>query len=481
MKAQSVCRDPAPSTHDRRQWQFVVRVSLLALAIVLPLSGIWAYRHFHLRYQYSDQMVVPIQEVSTADYPEDPAARSVHYGQYNGRRLRLIQRDDRHFDFVFESDQDHTAEITLRNIDVSLMTPSVPPWCLDNDGLVRIALIDREWNRQQVWFDRDSQHIEVQGGDGFEQKRLYKVALAKNCLNAGLWEIILAVEETGTKRMYYQGWFTFPMGHYRRLIEQNTGLDYAKHWYQLEHWFDPAGTEIAMDQLRTVHHEDTVDVRFNPTESLIMSGEQLRKRRTFNGTNLVSWGDVLSNESAEFATFVPPGRYSVAHPWGNEYWRLAKFERAIVRDVSTRAPNQRPLHELELVFRSKDGKPQRFIVGGVDLQQLPQLPTSDYPRGLYMPMGIGVPPFYQEYNDLTSRPPDRSPYYSFLLDAKHRWIDHHKSAIDGPVLHRDAQNPNLLHVYLLSYERHSLVAHFEIQLDQIPSVANRNAKEMSPH
>ena len=76
MKAQSVCRDQAPSTHDRRKYQFMVRVSLLALAIVVPLCGTWAYRHFYLRYQYSDQMVVPIQEVSTADYPEDPAARA---------------------------------------------------------------------------------------------------------------------------------------------------------------------------------------------------------------------------------------------------------------------------------------------------------------------------------------------------------------------------------------------------------------------
>ena len=43
-----------------------------------------------------------------------------------------------------------------------------------------------------------------------------------------------------------------------------------------------------------------------------------------------------------------------------------------------------------------------------------------------------------------------------------RWIDHHRFAIDGPVLHRDARNPDLLHVYLLSYERHTLINHIVV-------------------
>jgi hypothetical protein len=33
-------------------------------------------------------------------------------------------------------------------------------------------------------------------------------------------------------------------------------------------------------------------------------------------------------------------------------------------------------------------------------------------------------------------------------------------AVDGPVLHRDEADPGKLHLYLLSYERHSLVGHF---------------------
>ena len=80
-----------------------------------------------------------------------------------------------------------------------------------------------------------------------------------------------------------------------------------------------------------------------------------------------------------------------------------------------------------------------------------------------MPMGIGVPPFFQSYEELEKNPPHKSPYVSVLLDEQDRWIDHHSFAIDGPVLHRDEKNPDLLHVYLLSYARHSLIPHFVIQ------------------
>lgn len=81
-----------------------------------------------------------------------------------------------------------------------------------------------------------------------------------------------------------------------------------------------------------------------------------------------------------------------------------------------------------------------------------------------MPMGIGVSPFFQSYEDLQKSPPSQSSYFSMVLDENSRWINHHDMAVDGPVMHRDIKDPNLLHVYLLSYERHSLIGHFLIQL-----------------
>ena len=48
----------------------------------------------------ADVMEVPVREYSNAEYPEDPAGRSVHHGKYNGRKLTLVQKDATHFDFI---------------------------------------------------------------------------------------------------------------------------------------------------------------------------------------------------------------------------------------------------------------------------------------------------------------------------------------------------------------------------------------------
>ena len=39
--------------------------------------------------------------------------------------------------------------------------------------------------------------IEIEGGDGFEKTAIVSAELAKNCLNAGLWELLLFTKEGG--------------------------------------------------------------------------------------------------------------------------------------------------------------------------------------------------------------------------------------------------------------------------------------------
>ena len=51
-----------------------------------------------------------------------------------------------------------------------------------------------------------------------------------------------------------------------------------------------------------------------------------------------------------------------------------------------------------------------------------------------------------------------------LLDENGKWLDSHTIGIDGPLLHLDENDPTLLHVWLLSFERHALVGHYTIQL-----------------
>jgi hypothetical protein len=450
----------------------------VAAGVVLLLTAAGAAGSLYLarRYHVAAVMAVPITEYGNAQYPEDPARRSLRYGSYDGRALTLVQRDATHFDFVLEPLQPAIARIVIRDVDVGLMTPSLPEWAKADAGLRRIALTDRQWNRQQVGFDAGSPHIEITGGDGVETAHLSSVALAKNCLNAGLWEILLFEQDGGDKALYYHDWFTFPLGHYKRIFERSTGLAYWRNWYFLEHWSDPAGTIVPMDKLRQVIAEREVPATFDQNEPVIVAGEQVHKRRTVLTDDIREWRDFFDGRDVQLASFVPPGRYSVQVPRDTEYPRMDRFEQAILRTVRSPATTD-PLAELELVFSSttRPGK-IRFLVSGFDPAALPRLPIRDYPRGFYMPMGIGTPPFFQSYDALQQHPPERSPYVSVLLDEHDRWIDHHSVGIDGPVMHLDATDPDLLHVYLLSYERHTLIAHLLVRLNGNRGPVEANAR-----
>ena len=177
-------------------WKQVALAATVAIAIGVAGLGVRTY----FRYHTSDVMDVAMTEYTNAEYPEDPAGRSVDLGKYTGRKLQLVKKDDTHFDFVFTSDHAHVAKVVFKDIDVSLMTPSVPEWAKADAGLQRIALTDRQWNRQQVAFGGpDSAHVEMTGGDGYEVSNLYSAELAKNCLNAGLWELLLFKKEKWPK------------------------------------------------------------------------------------------------------------------------------------------------------------------------------------------------------------------------------------------------------------------------------------------
>ena len=441
-----------------------VRLRTVCVSLGILLSGCAAAcgTWLHCRYAVSREMQIPIKEFSTAEYPEDPADRSIHFGEYNGRTLQLVQKDETHFDFIFLPQHNQAATVVFRDMDVGLMTPSEPQWTKSDKDLERIALTDRQWNRQQVSLRRESPHIDVTGGNGFEVENLCEAKLAKNCLNAGLWEVMLTVSEHGGKACYYHGWFTFPLGHYKLLFEHNTGLSYWKHWYKLEHWSDPVGTPVRLNGLREVTREREVAARFATDEPVIFAGEQVRKRRTVDAENILAWRDFFDGRKVQFATFTPPGRYDVHRPWHNEFGRLSCFVGAVIRDIRSPARPE-SLQELELIFQNRETHElSRFIVSGFDMASLPQLSPDRYPEGLYMPMGIGVPPFFQSYDALVQNPPHQSPYFCVLLDPSDRWINHHEVAIDGPVIHRDVNDPTILHVYLLSYERHSLVGHFVV-------------------
>jgi hypothetical protein len=447
--------------HLRVTKKQILFTTLAVFLGVICVGGFW----FTSRYKYDNKTSVKLQELSNAEYPDNPAPLAKSFQRYSSRKLTVIKRDNTHFDFVLEPTNEKTAKIVVKNVDLKLLVPKVPEWVKKDEGLEVIALTDREWNRQQISFPANSEHIEISGGDGFEKQNLTEIALANNCLNAGYWEILLFTKEDNNKSLYYQSWFTFPMGLYKNVFENINQMSYWKHWWRLEHWQDPSGTVVKTDLLRKVIDQKEIATKFLPDERIIVSGEQGRKVRTTLAKNLTTWKDFYNEENdIKFATFRPPGFYDSQKPWGNEYWRIGKFQKAILRNIKPVGVEQN-LQEIELLFSdTKTGETNKLFIGGVNLKELPKLAVADYSKGLYMPLGIGIPPFYQKYEELEQNHPDKSPYFSVLLDSKDKWIDHHHLALDGTAMHLDKDDPNLLHIYLLSYERNTLIAHFSINL-----------------
>lgn len=167
--------------------------------------------------------------------------------------------------------------------------------------------------------------------------------------------------------------------------------------------------------------------------------------------------------STQFSTFIPPGRYSVAHPRDTKLHYLAEFTGVTLRLVRM-PPHRKALFEIELTFRdSRTSEATRLVFGGLGLKSLPASTPAHYDKGWKAPMGIGNPSFFESYDEVLKTPPSQRSFYGFHLDAQNRWIDHHAVGVDGPLLHRDADDPSKLHLYLLSYERHSLLNHFVLK------------------
>ena len=429
---------------------------------LLSLSLFSYYRFVHIYKLNEGPLHIVVRELSFSEYPDNPASLSKYYGKYGDRKITLAEQEDGLFDLLLHSDSNkNNAEISLRSIDLSLMVPKLPRYVKQNKNHEIISFVDREWNRQQVHFSRTSNYLHIQSGDGVEKKILSKVSLARNCLSAGLWEILLYFKEKGTDKLYYQGWFDFPKGLYKQIFEKNNNnTSYWEHFYRLEHWFDPAGAKIDLTSLRDVIRTHDINFHYNKNERVIIAGEQHNKIRTSNSSNIRTWnGLIKSTPPITYARFVPPGFYSISDKQKTKYHMISKFKEGLLREVKPKYQDDQ-VQEIELVYESKNRGVYRFIVSGVRLNDLPTTTFKEYHKGMYKPMGIGVPPFYQSYEQLIMRPPNESYYVSLILDENNEWVDHHSLGIDGPVMHKDKNNPQVFHLYLLSYERHTLIAHY---------------------
>jgi hypothetical protein len=180
----------------------------LSLTVATAASvGAIAWRCSEARYDAPPAMRVPL-------------AASAHGEGYEDRRLLLIQRDATHYDFVLEPTSDRVARVALTNIDVSALAPQIHAAYRTGDA--------------QLTIDARDERVEIRGGDGFEAQHLAQITIASDHGHASGWNISLSADIDGANPTYYRGEFQFPLGHYRELFQQVTGLDYADHRRELE-------------------------------------------------------------------------------------------------------------------------------------------------------------------------------------------------------------------------------------------------------
>lgn len=444
-----------------------MKKKLFAALSIVVLGGLIGYSVAFLltKYQSPSKMTVPILELSALENGDDPSHLAPDYQKYNQRELRLEKTKEGLFNFTFTSPLPYVASIGLHNLDLTLLVPTRPKSIRGDRTLEIITFVEREWNRQQVSFSRQDPHLTINGGDGTETSRISSVELARNCLNAGRFELLIYTGFGSERELFYHGWFQFPLGHYKELFEKSNQLSYWRFWHRLEHWISPEGKILDQNQLRTVVATHAIPFDNQKEGVVIAKGEQLRKRRCFCGKDTRLWEDFCSHhESVEFATFILPGIYKASKRWKNEFQRIEKLNKVHLRQVRSSLTSEL-LSEIELVYGGEEAT--HLIVGGFSLETLPRLTLDEYTSGFSMPLGISIPPVLQSYQQLEQSPPAESPYYAFLLNDKQEWLNHHKIAIDGTILFRDANDPDLLHFLLLSYERHSLVAHYKISLNPL--------------
>ena len=405
----------------------------------------------------SNPFVFNIENLTDTAYPDNPdlGFRSKNY-QNNLLTKGYLTDLDSVFTFklTFLAGND-TVNIPKTNL--SEFIPTIPSYLKGNEYLSHLALINQEWNRNQVQFSpREFQST---------HSSIIRVDVARNCLNAYLWEVILYTKENGKTVPYSHGWFEFPHHLYAQLFEQKNGVPFDQYKSALENWIDPPSELIDQVSLRKVI--DTVPVDFVDLSDQMypIAGARMKKRREIIYPEAFSSMRSLQTDSTLFATFSPPGFYNKEDPRKTELGRIHHLLdlNLLKTSSSTTSAIQ---HEITIHFKHQNNAAvTRLVLGGLDLNSVPILPPSEANKGWKNSMGFGNHTFYERYPDHLAYKSENTPYYAYLINGDGKWLDSHKIGIDGPILHFSDSAKTKLHLWLLSFERHAFVGHYLINIE----------------
>lgn len=403
---------------------------------------------------------VPLTILSDEAYPDNPDLdlNNPVRQTYKFDHVSFKPVNDSLFDIQISSDS-RIDTISLSSIKLKEMIPLACSKVKGDDYLTHITLINQEWNRNQVSFDRSEFNINI-----VDSKDITRLDIARNCLNAYLWEVILFSDKAVSFKPVYHGWFNFPQKLYSELFEKYNHLSFEKYKTGLIDWVKPESKTIAFDKLRTVDNEKEVVLANHNNENYPLTGERKKKyKNIIYPKNTTRIQDFLT-DSTRYATFSPPGYYNTKDPRVTQLSRLSHPVKAIIRWVSSQG--QDSLLEIEIDYQDADKlKNTKLIISGINLKEIPTLDAGQADDGWKNSMGFGNHTFYETYKHSLSHSSETNPYFSVLTDDNDRWLDSHEIGIDGPLLHWDSQESGLLHIWILSFERHSFVGHYTVKIN----------------
>lgn len=391
-----------------------------------------------------------VVELSDKQYPDNPdiGYRSKKYSSDYFKEGELY---DNGKDFTFEFESKNGDTIRVENLAILDFIPTIPEALKTDEYLSHIAIVNQEWNRNQVKF--------VEGEFKSTDSIITRVDIARNCLNAYLWEVIFYTNEDGKELPVYHGWFDFPHDLYGVLFEKVNHVAFKDYKAEIENWKDPAHKVVNRDLLR-----DTVipaEVTYTDLSNAMypLAGAREKKfKEVIYPASFKTMKD-LQSDSTTFATFTPPGFYNRADPRKTELGRIYQLELVQLSQIGN------GLSEVEFTYKDKEGdRETHLIIGGLDLSKMPVLDNLDANKGWKNSMGFGNHPFYESTETHKEWDVEHNHYYGYLTNEKGEWLDSHAVGIDGPVIYFDKNDKNLLHFWILSFERHTFVSHYSIRV-----------------
>ena len=404
-----------------------------------------------------------LKELSDVDYPDNPDI-SIRHSKYTETEMNEITfiQNDHGFDLIISPTNIDDDTVLMNAIQLMEFIPSIPHCAKDDEYMKLISVVNQEWNRNQVKWTGDALTNAMPNNYTVNGEIITRVDLARNCLSSYLWELFFYCKVDGKDKVFYHGWFHFPEQLYKDLFQERNDDDFEKFAQHMVDWKDPENQLLNLELIRKINTSHAVDFINHDEEMYPLQGERKKKEIAIIYPTKYSKMSDFHTDSALFATFSAPGFYNRKDPRKTELGRFHSLDNVEYRKTTDSESKEHD--ELKLLFTRANGEETQFIFGGLDFSTLPILAVEDCNSGNPYPMGIGNHPFYEDCKSHEELCSLDNPYFGVFLNKDGNWLDSHNIGIDGPLLHLDQDNPNIIHVWLLSFERHALVGHYEIDL-----------------